>query len=192
MTDEQIDIDSEIMTEDELQAREQRLLEERVRAIVEQQLRASGLAPVQTPLTVPDAEPVPEYTAAEADTEPAPAPESEPEPQPEQPREVSRVVRALRSILSARILSSPEMRRLSPYLAAMGLLLVMLITSTFYIQKLYRRQQRLEAQIKELRTQAVELSAQRVQQTSRSSIVKRARRQGLDLEESVTPVKVIE
>lgn len=113
-------------------------------------------------------------------------------PQPETRRRNSKTKKAVRSILSGSILSSPEMKKLYPYLLATAALLLLLITSTFYIQKLYRRQSRLESEIKELRTRSVELSAERVQQTSRSGIVRRVNKRGLDLEESVTPVKVIE
>ena len=113
-------------------------------------------------------------------------------PKPETRRRNSKTKKAVRSILSGSILSSPEMKKLYPYLLATAALLLLLITSTFYIQKLYRRQSRLESEIKELRTRSVELSAERVQQTSRSGIVRRVNKRGLDLEESVTPVKVIE
>lgn len=118
--------------------------------------------------------------------------DAEPQPEAEAPKSPSKARRAVRSILSGSILSSPEMKKLYPYLLITAALLLLLITSTFYIQKLYRQQSRLDSQIKELRTRAVELSAERVQQTSRSGIVSRARRQGLDIEESLTPVKVIE
>ena len=102
-------------------------------------------------------------------------------PEEARPKRTSKTKKAVRSILSGSVLSSPEMKKLYPYLLATALLLLLLITSTFYIQKLYRQQQRLDNEIKELRTRSIELSAERVQQTSRSSIVKRAKRQGLDI-----------
>ncbi len=165
------EIDPSIREEIE-QAQRQKELEERVNAIVDEKIRIwqsqAGIAPEQDERT------------------------AEQEPDGQKPRRSSRTKKAVRSILSGSVLSSPEMKKLYPYLLATAALLLLLITSTFYIQKLYRRQSRLEGEIKELRTRAVELSAERVQQTSRSGIVRRIEKQGLELEESVTPVKVIE
>ena len=167
------EIDPSIREEIE-QIRQRQELEERVNSIVDEKIR---IWQAQAGITPDNAE--------------AENGNRTPEPQ-QRPKRSSKTRKAVRSILSGSILSSPEMKKLYPYLLAAAALLLLLITSTFYIQKLYRRQGRLESEIKELRTRSVELSAERVQQTSRSGIVKRIEKQGLDLKESVTPVKVIE
>ena len=96
------------------------------------------------------------------------------------------------SIISGSILSDNELRKFYPYLIGFALLLLLYIANIFGLQRLYRTQQRLDAEIKELRTRSVELSATRMQHTQRSSIVRQAREQGLNLKESTTPVKIIE
>ncbi len=95
-------------------------------------------------------------------------------------------------IISGNILSREAVQRRYPYMLFVALLGIVYIYNVFYMQQLYRRQARLTREVKELRTEAMALSSVRMQATRQSSIVREVKARGLGLEESVTPVKVIE
>lgn len=95
-------------------------------------------------------------------------------------------------IISGNILTREAVQRRYPYMLFVAALAILYIYNVFYMQQLYRRQARLTREVKELRTEAMALSSARMQATRQSSIVREVKARGLGLEESVTPVKVIE
>lgn len=95
-------------------------------------------------------------------------------------------------IISGNILARDAVQKRYLYMLFVALLGIIYIYNVFYMQQLYRRQARLTREVKELRTEAMALSSARMQATRQSSIVREVKARGLGLEESVTPVKVIE
>jgi len=100
--------------------------------------------------------------------------------------------RAVQSVVSGSILSSEWVRRMWPYLVGIAFVLVGYIAYDFHVQQLHLRRQRLEREVRELGVKAVERTAERVQQTSRSAIVGKLAEKGIPLEEFPHPVKRIE
>jgi hypothetical protein len=100
--------------------------------------------------------------------------------------------RAVQSVVSGSILSSEWMRRMWPYMLGIAFVLVGYIAYDFQVQQLHLRRQRLEREVRELSVRAVERTAERVRQTSRSAIVERLKNKGIGLEEFPHPVKRIE
>ncbi len=106
--------------------------------------------------------------------------------------EPSKLSQYINWILSGNILSKAEVRKQYPYIAFMALLTFIYITNIFNNQKLYRRQDRLTTQVKELRSKSLTLSSIRMSSTRQSAILKELRERGIPLRESLSPPTVVE
>ena len=95
-------------------------------------------------------------------------------------------------ILSGNILSRAEVRKQYPYICFMALLTFLYITNIFNTQKLYRKQDRLTAQVKELRSKSLTLSSIRMRATRQSAILEQLEQRGIDLKESISPPMIME
>jgi hypothetical protein len=98
----------------------------------------------------------------------------------------------VQSLLSGSFLASEQMRGLMPYLAGIALLMLLYMASMFHLQRLHRTQQMLEGEIREQSIRAVDLSAQRAQQTQRSAVVRQLESKNIPLSEYPNPLKTIE
>jgi hypothetical protein len=78
------------------------------------------------------------------------------------------------------------------YLLLSGVVVVGYIAYNFHVQSLQIERQALEREVRELGIKAVERTAERVRQTSRSSIVERLREKEIPLEEFPHPLKRVE
>lgn len=95
-------------------------------------------------------------------------------------------------VLSGNILTRAEVRRYYPYIFFMALLMLLYIANGYHIQTLHRRYDRLNDQVKELRSRSLTLSSIRMSATRQSEIVREVERRGIPLHESLEPPKVIE
>lgn len=121
----------------------------------------------------------------------ADAPGEEPDPFAEKP-EPSMLKKYIGGMLSGSILTREEMRRSYKYLVVLVVMMLGYMTYTFDFQRLYRHEERLEEQVRELRAQAMTLSSMRMNATRESVIRDELSRRGSDVKESVAPPKVIE
>ena len=104
----------------------------------------------------------------------------------------SRLKQYLAGMLSGSILGREEVRRSYKYLIGIALLMMLYIYNVFYMQHLYRSQERLTEQVRELRAQAMTLSSMRMNATRQSAIVRELEARGSQVRESMTPPKVVE
>ncbi len=95
-------------------------------------------------------------------------------------------------VLSGNILTRAEARRYYPYIFFMALLMLLYIANGYHIQTLHRRYNRLNNQVKELRSKSLTLSSMRMTATRQSEIVREVERRGIPLHEALEPPKVIE
>lgn len=98
----------------------------------------------------------------------------------------------LASLLSGNILSRSEVRRMYPYMLFIAFLMLLYISNVFKMQQMYRREAALKREIKELRAKSVTISSMKMNATRQSQIIKELRERGIDLQESLTPHKLIE
>jgi hypothetical protein len=110
----------------------------------------------------------------------------------EKAERVRRRKQAWQSLFSGSFLAGEQMRRLLPYLAGIALVMLFYIANIFHLQRLHRTQQRLESDIREESIRAVDLAAQRAQQTQRSTIVLRLKEKNIPLKEYPDPLKKID
>ena len=96
------------------------------------------------------------------------------------------------SVLSGGFWDTPWMREHYPYLLCGIVLLLFYLMSSFSVQRLHHTRQVLERKLNTTRTDAVNMSRRAKSVSSRSAVVKRVKEMGLNLEESLEPVKVIE
>ena len=96
------------------------------------------------------------------------------------------------SVFSGGFLDTPKMRERYPYLLGIIVLLLFYLMSTFSVQRLHHTRQVLERKLNTTRTDAVNMSRRAKSVSGRSVVVKRVKEMGLNLEESLEPVKVIE
>lgn len=95
-------------------------------------------------------------------------------------------------VFSGGFLDTPWMREHYPYLLGGIVLLLFYLMSSFSVQRLHHTRQVLERKLYTTRTDAVNMSRKAKSVSGRSAVVKRVKEMGLDLEESLEPVKVIE
>jgi hypothetical protein len=96
------------------------------------------------------------------------------------------------SVLSGSFLANERVRRMLPYMGVVAVVILLFMASMFHLQRLHRTQQRLEAEIRELGIRAVDLAAERAQQTQRSAIVRRLESKNIPLREYPYPLKTID
>ena len=136
-------------------------------------------------------------TAAPSDT-----PQSDNQPKEKSPQEndapkakskkKSKSNDTMTEMFSGSFLDTMWMRKYYPYLLGGTLLLLLYLMSSFSVQRLHHTRQVLEKRLLTTRTDAVNMSRNVKSVSSRSAVVKRAKEMGLNLEESLKPVKVIE
>ena len=97
-----------------------------------------------------------------------------------------------KGVFSGGFLDTPWMREHYPYLLGAVLLLLFYLMSSFSVQRLHHTRQVLERKLYTTRTDAVNMSRRAKSVSGRSAVVKRVKEMGLNLEESLEPVKVIE
>ena len=121
------------------------------------------------------------------------------EPEPEAPEDAfaekptpSRLKQYLAGMLSGSILGREEVSRSYKYLIGIALLMMFYIYNVFYMQHLYRRQEHLTEQVRELRAQAMTLSSMRMNATRQSAVERELEARGSQVRISMTPPKVVE
>ncbi|MBO5656293.1 MAG: hypothetical protein J6R87_04500 [Rikenellaceae bacterium] len=97
-----------------------------------------------------------------------------------------------KSVFSGGFLDTPWMREHYPYLLGVIVLLLFYLMSSFSVQRLHHTRQVLERKLYTTRTDAVNMSRKAKSVSGRSAVVKRVKEMGLNIEESLEPVKVIE
>ncbi len=97
-----------------------------------------------------------------------------------------------KGVFSGGFLDTPWMREHYPYLLGAIVLLLFYLMSSFSVQRLHHTRQVLERKLYTTRTDAVNMSRRAKSVSGRSAVVKRVKEMGLNLEESLEPVKVIE
>lgn len=98
----------------------------------------------------------------------------------------------LARIFSGSFLDTPWMREHYTYLVSGVVLLLVYLMCSFSVQRLHHTRQVLERQLYNTRTDAVNMSRKAKSVSGRSAVTKRVKEMGLDLDESLQPVKVIE
>lgn len=109
-----------------------------------------------------------------------------------EPRQNRNLKRFARGFMSGNLLRMPEVQRQLKYALVIALFMLLYIANGYYIQKLNRQYSRLNNEVKELRTKSLSLSEMRMTATRQSEIMRALREQGIELEESVVPPKVVE
>jgi hypothetical protein len=99
---------------------------------------------------------------------------------------------AFQSVISGSFLEGDRVRRALPALGMVAAVMLLYMASLFHLQRLHRNQQKIEKDIRELSVRAVDLAAQRSQQTQRSAIVRQLENNGIPLKEYPRPLKTIE
>ena len=100
--------------------------------------------------------------------------------------------RFTRGFMSGNLLRMPAVQRQLKYALVIALLMLLYIANGYYTQTLNRRYARLNSEVKELRTQSLSLSEMRMTATRQSEILKALQQYGVELQESVTPPRVVE
>jgi hypothetical protein len=85
-----------------------------------------------------------------------------------------------------------EAKSMLPYIVFVTILAIIYIFNGFAMNAQHRKHSRLTEQVKELRSKAMTINAQKMQDMQRSSILKRCQERGIELEESVVPPKIVE
>lgn len=98
----------------------------------------------------------------------------------------------LARMFSGSFLDTPWMREHYSYLVSGVVLLLIYLMCSFSVQRLHHTRQVLERQLHDTRTDAVNMSRNAKSVSGRSAVTKRVKEMGLNLEESLEPVKVIE
>ncbi|MDR2937013.1 MAG: hypothetical protein LBU80_06725 [Rikenellaceae bacterium] len=98
----------------------------------------------------------------------------------------------MRNIISGDILRRPGVRRQLPYAFFVAFLMMLYIANGYRNQHLQRRFSRLQAEVKELRTQSLSVNERRMTATRQSEVMRLLRERGIMLEESIVPPKVVE
>lgn len=104
----------------------------------------------------------------------------------------ARSKKAINEVVTGTILSDSRTRRIYPYLWAVGILLIIYLMSSFSVQRLYHRRQVLERDVQEYRTRSINMSSEARNVSSRSAVARRVAELNLGLEESTSPVSVID
>ena len=94
--------------------------------------------------------------------------------------------------MSGNILRHPQVRHKLPYALFIAFLMFLYIANGYNTQRLHRKHNKLNEEVKELRTKSLSLTEQRMTATRQSEILKELERRGIGLVESVTPPIIIE
>lgn len=108
------------------------------------------------------------------------------------PHQRSKFSEWMMTVLSGNILSKAEVKRTYPYLLFIAFLAFLYIGNVFRMQQLYRKQESLRTEVKELRAKSLTIASERMNATRQSNIIAEIERRGLPLKESLTPSEVIE
>ncbi len=98
----------------------------------------------------------------------------------------------LSQIFSGRFLTHQRVERHYPFVIYIFFLMFLYISQGYYVQSLHRQHKRLTAEIEELRVRSLTFASERMSATRRSAIVEALEEHGIELEESLTPPKIIE
>jgi hypothetical protein len=131
-------------------------------------------------------------TSDEVPAEGASADNAEAE-QPEQPKERKSncFAATIMSLLSGSILSKKEVKQTFPLMAIIVALTALFMYSEYRTQHLYREQQRLVEEVKELRSSSMSIASEKMKATRQSNIMSELAKRGIPLHESLTPNKII-
>lgn len=97
-----------------------------------------------------------------------------------------------KAIFSGGFLTNPEMRKLYPYVFGGCVLLIIYMMTWFGSQRQQHTNQVLNRQLNKIRTEAIVLSSEAKQMSSRSAIAEQIAKYKPELKEATKPVKVIE
>ncbi len=100
--------------------------------------------------------------------------------------------RYFRGLLSGNLFRIPEVRRNLPYAFFIALLMFLYITIGYYTQKIHRKYDRLSKEVNELRIRSLSLNEKRMTSSRQSAVIQTLKVNGVDLQESVSPPKVVE
>ncbi len=94
--------------------------------------------------------------------------------------------------MSGSLLRMPSVQRQLKYALILAVFMLAYIALGYQSQLLSRRYSRLNDEVKELRAKSLFLSKQRMTATRQSEIIRALGEHGVELEESVTPPKIVE
>ena len=100
--------------------------------------------------------------------------------------------RSILKIFLGNYIAGEQTKNMLPYMIFVTILAIIYIFNGFAMNAQHRKRSILIEQVKELRSKSMAFNAQKMQELRRSSILKRCQEQGLELEESVVPPKIVE
>lgn len=100
-------------------------------------------------------------------------------------------ISSLKGLLGGSLLTRERVVRQLPFILFLTLLGFIYIGNRYHAEKLVRRNTRLREDVKELRAKAITTSAELMNLSQQSQVIKLIRDKGLGLKESVTPPKKI-
>ncbi len=100
--------------------------------------------------------------------------------------------RYVRGLLSGSFLRMPQVQRQLKYALIVAVFMLAYIALGYHTRQLNRRYDRLNDEVKELRTKSLSLNELRMTATRQSEIIRALREHGIELEESVVPPKIVE
>ncbi len=98
---------------------------------------------------------------------------------------------ALKGLLGGSLLTKEKVVKQLPYILFLTFLAFTYIGNRYHAEKLVRKNTRLHEDVKELRARAITTSAELMQLSQQSQVIKLIREKNLGLKESVTPPKKI-
>ena len=97
----------------------------------------------------------------------------------------------LKGLLGGSLLTKEKVVKQLPYILFLTLLAFIYIGNRYHAEKIVRKNARLQEDVKELRASAITTSAELMQLSQQSQVIKLIREKKLGLKESVTPPKKI-
>jgi len=108
-----------------------------------------------------------------------------------QERKELKRVGTLKGLLAGSLLTKEKVVRQLPFILFMTLLAFIYIGNRYHAEKLVRKNSRLQDEVKELRAKSISTSAELMQVSKQSEVVRLIREKNLGLRESVTPPRKI-
>jgi hypothetical protein len=98
---------------------------------------------------------------------------------------------SLKDFIDGSVLTRDFVVRQLPFIIFLALLAILYIGNRYHSEKLVRRTSELQYELKELRAEAITVSAELMHMSRQSEVLKLLRRNNLDLVESVEPPRKI-
>ncbi|MFP4018649.1 MAG: FtsL-like putative cell division protein [Bacteroidales bacterium] len=97
----------------------------------------------------------------------------------------------IKGLLAGSLLSKDKIARQLPYILFVTLLAFIYISNQYHAEKIMRKNSILQDQVKELRAKSISTSAELMQISKQSEVIKLINKKNLDLKESRTPPKKV-